>query len=300
MLNIGKCWHTNHIVRDYKKVADWYRKVFAARDVFVDHWLEVEKRWATMLVIGELGVDIMQPTPEGAELPLGRFMSRFGEHYQAVAYFVKSPPIEIYDALSAGGVRCYSFAGSGREAVEKHSMVPVFTHPKDTAGQLEFMPYTEKLPGPLGAEGKWHDPRYQPGWSAAPWREHPLGIEGFRLAITVRDLEKAGRVYEALRAPKLKESEQAGAKRAWYRLGEGTLIELVQPTVTDSAAARDLEKNGELLHSTVFEVRDLAAVASHLEAHGIRIAERYDGRIVADAATCFGAGFDFTTERISP
>jgi catechol 2,3-dioxygenase-like lactoylglutathione lyase family enzyme len=299
MLKIGRLWHVNHIVRDYRNVADWYRRVFGARDIFVDDWLEVEQRWASMVTIGDLAIDVMEPTAEAAELPLGRFLSRFEEHYQAVAYFVSSPPVEIFDALVEGGVRCYSFAGGGRETLADKPKVPIFTHPKDTAGQIEFMPFVQTRPGPLGVPGEWEDPRYAPGWSTDSWRDqHPLAIEGWRVAVVVRDLAKAERVYEALGATRAHEEESAGARRAWFRLGENTRVELVEPTRADSVAARDLERNGEIFHSCVFEVRDLEAAAAHLESQGVAIAEHHPDRIVADPESCHGAVFDFTTGRV--
>lgn len=299
MLKIGRLWHVNHIVRDYRAVADWYRRVFGARDVFVDDWLDVEKRWASMVTIGDVAIDVMEPTAEAAELPLGRFLTRFGEHYQAVAYFVSSPPVEIFDALTEGGVRCFSFAGGGRDSLADKPKAPIFTHPKDTAGQIEFMPFVQTRPGPLGVPGEWQDPRYTTGWSSDAWRDaHPLGIEGWRVAVVVRDLAAAGRVYEALGAPRIHQETSADARRAWHRLGENTRVELVEPTTEGTVAARDLERNGEIFHSCVFEVRDLDAAAAHLESQGVSLAERYPDRIVVDPESCHGAGFDFTTGRL--
>ena len=53
MIEIGRQWHVNHVVDDYRVVTDWYRTVFGAVDVFTDDWLEPEKRWASMVTITE-------------------------------------------------------------------------------------------------------------------------------------------------------------------------------------------------------------------------------------------------------
>ncbi|OPE45280.1 hypothetical protein BV508_30215, partial [Mycobacterium intermedium] len=173
MIAIGKQWHVNHVVDDYRAVTDWYRNVFGAVDVFTDEWLEAEKRWASMVTIADLAVDVMEPTPEGADLPLGKFLTRFGKHFHASAYFVDCHPTEIFDALTAVGVRCFGLAGAGREVMVERPMSPVFTHPRDTAGQLEFMPFSYSRPGPLGVPGRWEDPRYSEGWTTELWRSHP-------------------------------------------------------------------------------------------------------------------------------
>lgn len=289
LIDIGKQWHVNHVVDDYRSVTAWYRDVFGAVDVFTDEWLDPEKRWASMVAVADLAIDVMEPTAEGAHLPLGKFLTRFGPHLHASAYFVNSPPADIYDALTVEGVRCFGLAGAGRDAMVAQPMSPVFTHPKDTAGQLEFMPYVEDKPGPLGVPGKWEDPRFLPGWSDQRWRDHPLSIGGWRVGVVVRDLERATAVYAALGAIVVAEETVAGSQRCRVQLGTNTTVELIAPTSADTVAARDLEANGEIIHSCVFETADLAKAESHLADHAVVIAERDEKRLVADPATCHGA-----------
>lgn len=289
LIDIGKQWHVNHVVDDYRSVTAWYRDVFGAVDVFTDEWLDPEKRWASMVAVTDLAIDVMEPTAEGAHLPLGKFLTRFGPHLHASAYFVNSPPADIYDALTGEGVRCFGLAGSGRDAMVAQPMSPVFTHPKDTAGQLEFMPYVEEKPGPLGVPGKWEDPRFLPGWSARQWRDHPLSIGGWRVGVVVRELERATAVYAALGATVLAEETVGGSQRRRVQLGTNTTVELIAPTSADTVAARDLEANGEIIHCCVFETADMAKAESHLADHAVVIAERDEKRLVADPATCHGA-----------
>ncbi|MDG4669130.1 VOC family protein [Mycobacterium sp. 236(2023)] len=293
MIQIGRQWHVNHVVDDYRIVTDWYREVFGAVDVFTDDWLEPEKRWASMVTIADLAVDVMAPTTEGADLPLGRFLKRFGPHLHAAAYFVNSPPADVYDALTAAGVRCFGLAGSGRDALAAKPMSPVFTHPKDTAGQLEFMPFVESKPGPLGVPGKWEDPRFLPGWSNGPWRAHPLALTGWRLGVVVHELERATEVYAALGAHVVRDERSTAAHRRLLTFGTNTLVELIAPHSEDTVAARDLAANGEIMHACVFETADLAAAESHLVEHGVGIAERDGQRLTADPKTCHGAVIEF-------
>ena len=293
MIEIGKQWHVNHIVDDYRSTADWYRRVFSAVDIFTDEWLDAEKRWASMVTIADLAVDVMEPTDAASELPLGKFRTRFGQHFHASAYFVNSAPTEIFDALTAQGVRCFGLAGAGRELMVDQPMSPVFTHPRDTAGQLEFMPFIESMPGPLGVPGKWADPRFKDGWSIEPWRRHPLGIVGWGVGVVVGDLDRALDIYRALGATLVAKDDSASAHRCRLKLGSNTTVELIQPTSETTLAGRDLAANGEIMHSCIIETSDLASAESHLARNDVVIAERHDDRLVADPASCHGAVFEF-------
>ncbi|BCP08113.1 VOC family protein [Mycobacterium paraintracellulare] len=293
MIEIGRQWHVNHVVDDYRTVAEFYRTVFGAVDIFTDEWLDAEKRWASMLAIADLAVDVMEPAAEGAELPLGKFLKRFGPHLHAAAYFVNSSPADVYDALTAAGVRCFGLGGSGRDGVAASPMSPIFTHPKDTAGQLEFMPFVESRPGPLGVPGKWEDPRFVAGWSTQPWQVHPLAIQGWRVGIVVRELDRATHIYTALGATVCEQERSAGTLRRVLRFGANTTVELITPLSEDTVAARDLAANGEIMHCCVFETADLATAESHLVEHGVVIADRDGQRIVADPKTCHGAAIEF-------
>jgi hypothetical protein len=137
--------------------------------------------------------------------------------------------------------------------------------------------------------GKWEDPRFLPGWSDQQWLDHPLSIGGWRVGVVVRELERATGVYHALGATVVAEETVAGSHRRRLQLGTNTTVELIAPTSADTVAARDLEKNGEIIHCCVFETADLAKAESHLVDHGVEFAERDEKRLVADPATCHGA-----------
>ena len=168
----------------------------------------------------------------------------------------------------------------------------IYTHPKDTFGQLEF-------------EGKgdhWHgrDPRFQPGWTLAPWRQGPLGIERIsHMTTVVQNLGRARRFYEeTLGADIFLEEASATARSAYVLVGLDTVIELAQPLSEGSRLAADLAANGEIPHSATLRVRDLAAAESHIEKVGIRVAERGPDSLTLEPADCFGAVWCFSERDI--
>jgi catechol 2,3-dioxygenase-like lactoylglutathione lyase family enzyme len=168
----------------------------------------------------------------------------------------------------------------------------IFTHPKDTFGQLEFE----------GIRDHWrqHDPRFLPGWSLAPWRDGPLGIERLsHMTTVVHDLDRARRFYEGtLEAVTFHEEASATARSAFMLVGPGTVIELAQPVSEGSRLATDLAANGELPHSATLKVLDLAAAEAHAEKLGVRIVARGSDSVTLDPADCFGAVWSLTERAI--
>ena len=59
-------------------------------------------------------------------------------------------------------------------------------------------------------------------------------------------------------------------KVALFRAGS-VVLELLEPTSTDSAIARFLEKKGEGLHHVAYEVSDAAAAVAELRARGLQM-----------------------------
>jgi catechol 2,3-dioxygenase-like lactoylglutathione lyase family enzyme len=164
----------------------------------------------------------------------------------------------------------------------------IFTHPKDTFGQLEFEG--------KGEHWRSRDPRFQPGWSIEAWKDGPLGIEGLsHMTTVVRDLPTALHFYRtALEATVLHQESGLEAERCFVLVGPDTVVELAQPTSEGSRLAADLAANGELPHSATFRVRDAAAAERHAEKLGIRVVERHGATVTLDPSDCFGAVWSFT------
>ncbi len=89
------------------------------------------------------------------------------------------------------------------------------------------------------------------------------------LGIAVRSLAQARAFYEKLGLQVIGEEivEQEKVRLAMVPLGESR-IELLEPTSTDSAVARFLEKRGEGLHHVALHVGDLNQVFERLKAAG--------------------------------
>jgi len=164
----------------------------------------------------------------------------------------------------------------------------IWTHPKETHGQLEF-----------AAIGKYTiDPRLQPAWSNEYWGARPpLGIErASHICVIVRDLPSAKRLYcDVLNAKLMHEEEKAGLKRsAFVAVGADSIVELAQPLSSTSPEAREMEQNGEGVYSLVFKTRDLAKANDFLKSKQLRPEVAGADSIVLGKEQAFGMVVGFT------
>jgi catechol 2,3-dioxygenase-like lactoylglutathione lyase family enzyme len=168
----------------------------------------------------------------------------------------------------------------------------IFTHPKDTFGQIEFEGRNEHWMG--------LDPRFKPDWSTQPWKEGPLGIERLSYMTTVvRDLEAARRFYErTLDGMVFHHESSATATSAFVVVGLDTVVELAQPIDERSRLAADLAAHGELPHAVTLLVRDLENAERRVEKVGVRVVDRSGDALSLDPRDCFGALWRFTDRRL--
>ena len=181
--------------------------------------------------------------------------------------------------------------------------VPIFTHPKDTFAQLEFMQRrTMRQPDDYHRAGDV-DPRFLPGWSPTWWATHH-GLTLERLAyvtIVTSDLERAKTIYvDALQGTVIGEGESklTATRDLYVSIGKQVVVQLSQPVTPDSMAADDLAKNGDTLHAVCFKVRDLSAAEGYLSGKHIAIVDRDDDTIITDPSTTFHAPYRFTTAEL--
>jgi len=290
---IREFFHLIHVVDDVDVANEWYDAMFAPMNFQPKGWSDVEKRWATLSMIGDFMIEVIEPgkAPEDQGAPLPRFRQRFGQHFHSFAWYVDPDDLKpLFDRLRAMGVRIAKSGGGLHPADgDVDPGTTIFTHPKDTFGQLEFQDVSHHW---LDA-----DPRFQRGWSPSWWRdEHPLGIERVsHFTTVVTDLPRACRFYEdALGAQPLRGRMSATAESAFVFLAPDTVVELAKPMGSESLLARDLAQNGELPHAVTFTVRDLDAAERHVEKVGARVAERSDDTITLDPDDCFNAVYSFT------
>ena len=161
------------------------------------------------------------------------------------------------------------------------------THPKDSYGMiLEMCPHDMA-----------NDPRLEPGWTPAPWREHPMGIDGLDcIGVAAADpqgaveflvtLVGAEQVYEVDR-PAIK------ARATGLRVADH-IIEIVGATDPDSPVGAYAAAPGPALRSIRFKVRDLASVDRHLASKGLRTSPGdFDGSLALEPADNYGVLWQF-------
>lgn len=285
LFEIGQFFHAIHMVDDLDRADQWYDDVFGVERFYKGH-LAVEKRDASLALIADLVIEpMMSSRVPGAETtPVGRFYRRFGQHLHSLSWYVTDLR-GLYERMRSDGIRVTGPGGADLDGPDFPGSI--YSHPKDTAGLIEFV----EQPGPGTGSG---DPRLEPGFSSAHWKEaKPLGIEQTsHLTAVVRDLDRAVAVYaDTLGGEVIHHDTQtaAGTESVFVSIGTDSVVELARPAATDSLAGRDLAANGEIAHAITFRVADLATAEADLAARGVRIRERQGDDLVLDPDDCFGA-----------
>lgn len=293
---IREFFHLIHVVDDQREASAWYDEVFKPQRFIENSWSDVEKRWASLAMIGNFMIEVIEPSSaaEDEGMPLGRFRARFGQHFHSLAWYVDAPDVRrLFDALRAHGVRIAKPGGGMFPDGDIEPGPTIFTHPKDTFGQLEF----------VALDDFWRerDPRFAANWSPSFWRDaHPLGIERVAYFTSlVTDVERARTLFEGPISGRLLHTEtSAVAESAFVLVGSDTIVELARPTAEASRLATDLAENGELPHGCTFKVVDLEAAERHMDDVGVRVAERSGDGFTLEPADCFGAVYGFTSRAV--
>ncbi len=290
MFKIGKIFHLTHVVKDLEACDRWYDEIFAVNR-FYHGYEKLAAREASLLLIGDL---VMEPVmlakePNAERTPIGKFLARFGEHFHSIAWYVDNLGAMATD-LSQQNLRLYDV--TGKVVKPPLRTEAIWTHPKETHALLEFA-----MSGNYIA-----DPRLQPGWTTAPWREHhPLGIDRTsHITVLFGDLKAAKTLYVDLLGGKLlHESETPGRKRsAFIAVGEDTVIEAAQPLSVASPEGRDLEANGEGVHAVTFKTMNLKRAAEFLKSKRQRIESESADTLVLNTGDSFGMVVSFTDRAI--
>lgn len=233
MFKVGRIFHLTHVVKDLDAVDRWYDEIFAVNR-FYRGYEKAAVRHASLLLIGDLVMEpVMLANEPGAERsPIGKFLARFGQHFHSIAWYVDNLA-EMCAMFAGRNLRLYDVAGNLVKASSRAQAI--WTHPRETHALLEFA-----VGGAYIA-----DPRFQPGWSTAPWRDHhPLGIDRTsHITVLFGDLQAAKSLYVDLLGGKLiHESETPGRKRsAFIAIGDDTVIEAAQPLSASTPKAATLK-----------------------------------------------------------
>lgn len=285
--NVGKLFHLAHLVEDLDVVDRWYDDIFAC-ERYYKGYERPARRTASLLIISDMCMEPIQPSaePEDAETPLGRFKTRFGNRLHSIAWYVDDI-VACSAHLQARGIRQIGLTGKPVE--DPKTAVAVWTHPKDSRCLWEFC-----------EPGFARDPRFDADWSVDRWRRHPLGIERTaHLTVLLEDVGSAADLYGAALGGKLLHAEETPEeKRAYWAVGEETVIEAVQPLVSTTPAGGDLAANGEGVHAIVFASADLAAAAAFLREKGQRLEGETADAFWVDGDDSFGLRVGFTDRRV--
>jgi extradiol dioxygenase family protein len=290
MFRIGKLFHLTHVVNELAAVDQWYDEVFAVTRYYRGYE-KLAGRDASLIAIGDVIMEPMMPARVAnlQNQSVKKFHDRFGQHFHSIAWYVDNVP-EISAQLERNGLRLFNIVGKQVKAGEEN--FAIWTHPKDTYGQLEF-----------AVIGKYSiDPRLQPAWSNSYWREqHPLGIErASHITVVVRDLPRAKHLYCGVLGGKvIHEEESAGRKlSAYLAVGEDTVVELAQPLSMTSAEGREMEANGEGIYAVTFATRDLARTNAFLSSRRLRPEPEGTESIVLGKDQAFGMVVQFTERKL--
>jgi hypothetical protein len=294
---IREFFHLIHVVDSIETADAWYDAMFAPDRFVTRQWGDLEKRTASLAMIGELMIETIEPSkePDDAGAPLVRFGTRFGQHYHSLSWYVDVDDLQtLFDQLRARGVRIAQPGGGLFPDGPVDAGPTIFTHPKDTAGQLEFVTLRDDV--------RDRDPRFHADWSAEWWRdEHPLGIVRPSHYTTIaRDLDRVRGLYvDALGAQVLGEARSDDAESVFVFVPTETVVELARPLGDESLIGRDLAANGELPHAVTFTVHDLEQAERHVEKVGTRVLDRRDDAFTLDPDDCFGAVYTFTETTVA-
>ncbi|MFI5046530.1 MAG: VOC family protein [Acidimicrobiia bacterium] len=292
---VRELFHIMAIVDDLDAAQRLVDELFDPSTMMEKSWSDFDKRWATISLMGsDFSFELMEPSTaeEDAGAPLVKFGTRFGSHLHSLAWYVDRDELSaLAGRLIDHGVRVVDPRGGllARDGLD--DLPPtLFTHGRDTFGQLEF-----QVPGSM------RDPRLEDDWSDDRRRTgHPLGL--LRLdhtTVLVHDLNRGKALFAGvLEGELVHEREDDDAAHAFVLVGTNTMVELLSPTRDDSRWGIELAKNGELPNALTLLVRDLDAAQRHVEGCGVRIEERTPDTFAADPSTTFGTTFSFTTARI--
>ncbi len=203
-------------------------------------------------------VELLQPTtPDSAA---GRYLTKRGPAPYLLIFETSN-----YDALIAHlrslGVH---FSEEGPNGHGRHA----FVHPSSANGA--FLEIIEEAAGAASGSNPW--PAAGPDWREV---EHlPLTRQLRQAAVLVRDLDQAigqwGRMF-GLEATKRFRVSFTGLEIAVLPLkANDTFIELAQPIGADAPSARFLERFGEGIYLTIYEIDDSLALDAHLREQGAR------------------------------
>lgn len=288
---IGRNFHVIQMTDDFRELDGWYYDIFSVQRYMPDSYGSAEVRDASLVLLGDLCIEPLAPAfrMEGwDDMPLGRYYRRHGRRLHSLAWYVDEGLDDLFHDLIGAGVRCYGTGGVKLDGSE--SMLALFTHPRDTCTQLEFV--DTKVATML------MDPRFRPDWSPAWWADrHPLHLRKFSHAtVTTRDVNLALEVYVGVLKGRLiheGDVESHGSRSAFVLVGD-VIVELAQPAHESSPLAQDMQRYHESLYSLTYKVADLGVAEEYLARKGVKFSVNNGTVLVSDPTTTQGCVMEFS------
>ena len=252
--------HVNAIVEDYEGALDHFTRVVGA--VLNFEVPDDGERRAFLFTLGDVIFELVVPGDPDAAEGRGQRLRLYGNHYDGLEYSVPD--------VSVARERCGEL---GVEIIADRGGF-FYTASDDLHGiSLEIFDQDwHELLSPESAVAR--------GWQPLPtadfWHhDHPLGLTGLaRLSLAVHDLDRAVERFGTVGGARVlyaTERASAAARAVGLQLGDTTL-ELLAPT-GEGPVLTYLERCGERLRSTVFNVRSLEQAQAYLEGQGITMVE---------------------------
>jgi catechol 2,3-dioxygenase-like lactoylglutathione lyase family enzyme len=304
-MTVREFFHFMQIIDDFDSTEERYKALLGMDIYIAKSWSDFDKRWASLGTVGaEFVLELMEPSKDPADFdsPLPKFWNRHGQHFHSLSWYYDNDEMPRFiERLKEAGIRVID---PYPDTDDYGRTKTIFTHPKDTFGQMEFQ-------GIRGDEHLSEDGHFSkhldPEWTGDWWRdEFGLGLLGVSHVTTmVDDLDRAKRFYTDLLDGALFHEETTADRQSAYVCvggavpGREIVVELARPTDPDSRIGRDHADHGNMPHSMSLKVRDLEAASSHVDNVGLSIIERSDDGFLIDPAD-LANGPVFCTTRALP
>ena len=242
------------MVNDLKEAEGLYRKTLGMESCRSEELSNFRLANSVLPAGNGTFVELLQPTsPDSAG---ARFLSRRGEAPYLLIFETREYN-KLINRLKANDIRI-----TGES--DRPQTRSAFLHPSATNGAfLEIVEVKD-------AVNPW--PSAGPDWQKE--QVQPLTRQLKQVAILVKDLDQATQRWGDLfgiQATKRFQISFTDLEIAVLPLGDGnTFIELAQPTSEDTSSARFLNRYGEGIYLTIYQIDDSLTVDTHLEHQGAR------------------------------
>jgi catechol 2,3-dioxygenase-like lactoylglutathione lyase family enzyme len=296
---VGITHHPGHFVPDLAEAEEFFQRVFGRRSLSIDEVLDrvayvnpdFPRTYSIYTSIADVFFDSIDPK---RLLFAGRNFSDVRHdvpHLETMGWYVEGHT-EAYRALKSHGFTITSSIGEVQDRAlptGPNDPAPFFTVRQDAGMIYDFYP---AMVFPC-------DPRTEPGWVLPPVSDDdPLGIvRCSHHTFLSAQPERATRILVDILGGEIfhaGQSELLGVNGTYIRFGDSNL-EFATPQ-EGTAAYEDwaVDAPNDTYHSITWTVADLERAENHLEAQGVRIAERATDGFITDPATSLGIPWGFT------